>query len=79
MLRQELVSQRMHLHTYNTNFRRPSDGIDQPVVAAGNIEVITDESLVHLDMFPVAGRFFKRFDRTTCRFIHNLEDEYPFL
>lgn len=53
--------------------------MDQPVVAAGNIEVITDESLVHLDMFPVAGRFFKRFDRTTCRFIHNLEDEYPFL
>lgn len=53
--------------------------MDQPVVAAGNIEVITDESLVRLDMFPVAGRFFKRFDRATCRFIHNLEDEYPFL
>lgn len=58
---------------------RPSDGLDQPVVAAGNIELITDSSVIREEMFPVAGRFFKRFDKDACQFVSNMDDEYPFL
>ncbi|TQV98269.1 hypothetical protein V2A60_007976 [Cordyceps javanica] len=50
---------------------------DEQVIAPGNLEVIQDESKVTDSMFPLAGKYFKRFDRDQCRFISNVDEEYP--
>ncbi|PTB62445.1 hypothetical protein BBK36DRAFT_1163127 [Trichoderma citrinoviride] len=50
---------------------------EQHVVALRNVELISDPSLIKEDMFPMAGKFFKRFDPDTCRFISNIREEYP--
>ncbi|KAJ3481262.1 hypothetical protein NLG97_g7867 [Lecanicillium saksenae] len=50
---------------------------DERAIAPGNIEIIDDESLVTGCMFPLAGKYFKRFDRENCRFISNVDEEYP--
>ncbi|PFH63065.1 hypothetical protein XA68_10068 [Ophiocordyceps unilateralis] len=55
----------------------PSTGSEPHVVLADNVEIITDASQVHDDMFPLAGKFFKRFDRASCTFISNIREQYP--
>ncbi|KAL6877283.1 hypothetical protein HDV57DRAFT_522558 [Trichoderma longibrachiatum] len=50
---------------------------EQHVVALRNVELISDPSLVREDMFPVAGKYFKRFNPDTCSFISNIREEYP--
>ncbi|OAA41592.1 Cyclin-like F-box [Beauveria brongniartii RCEF 3172] len=52
---------------------------DEQVIAPGNLRVIDDESRVTGGMFPLAGKYFKRFDREKCRFISNIDEEYPCL
>ena len=47
------------------------------MVAADNIEIIHDASEIDDDMFPLAGKFFKRFDRATCTFVSNIKEQYP--
>jgi F-box protein 21 len=41
------------------------------------MEVVSDSSLVTEDMFPMAGKFFKRFDANTCKFVSNIREEFP--
>ncbi|KAK5995754.1 hypothetical protein PT974_04172 [Cladobotryum mycophilum] len=55
----------------------PSTGPEPHVVAAHNIELISDPNLVTDDMFPLAGKFFKRFDTKTCTFISNIKEQFP--
>ncbi|KJZ72408.1 hypothetical protein HIM_08211 [Hirsutella minnesotensis 3608] len=55
----------------------PSTGSEPHVVAADNVELIHDPSQIDDDMFPLAGKFFKRFDRATCIFISNIKEQYP--
>ncbi|KYK60701.1 F-box protein [Drechmeria coniospora] len=55
----------------------PSTGSEPHVVASENIEVLDDASQVAPSMFPMAGKFFKRFDPTTCTFVSNIEEQYP--
>ncbi len=55
----------------------PSTGSEPHVVAADNIEIIHDASEIDDDMFPLAGKFFKRFDRATCTFVSNIKEQYP--
>ncbi|KND93099.1 hypothetical protein TOPH_02113 [Tolypocladium ophioglossoides CBS 100239] len=55
----------------------PSTGSEPHVVAADNIELIHDANQVDDSMFPLAGKFFKRFDRATCTFVSNIKEQYP--
>ncbi|KAG6006083.1 hypothetical protein E4U21_007380 [Claviceps maximensis] len=55
----------------------PSTGSERHVVAADNIELIHDSTRISDDMFPIAGKFFKRFDPETCSFISNIKEQYP--
>lgn len=55
----------------------PSTGSEPHVVAADNIELIHDASQIDDDMFPLAGKFFKRFDRASCTFVSNIKEQYP--
>ncbi|RFU74666.1 f-box [Trichoderma arundinaceum] len=50
---------------------------EQHVVAPHNIALVSDSSLIKEDMFPLAGKFFKRFDTNTCKFISNIREEFP--
>lgn len=50
---------------------------DERVVAPGNLRLVNDESQVTGRMFPLSGRYFKRFDRENCRFISNVDEDYP--
>ena len=47
------------------------------MVAADNIELVHDAAQVDDDMFPLAGKFFKRFDRATSTFVSNIKEQYP--
>jgi F-box protein 21 len=47
------------------------------MVAASSLEIVNDADLVKEDMFPLAGRYFKRFDRETCTFISNVKEQFP--
>ncbi|KAH6606227.1 hypothetical protein Trco_005380 [Trichoderma cornu-damae] len=49
----------------------------QHVISPCNIELVSDSSLIREDMFPIAGKFFKRFDTDTCKFISNIQEEFP--
>jgi hypothetical protein len=51
--------------------------LDPYVIAADNMEIIHDSSLIKDDMFPWAGKYFKRFDHETCTFVSNMREEYP--
>ncbi|MCJ1356924.1 MAG: hypothetical protein MMC33_006920 [Icmadophila ericetorum] len=44
-------------------------------VAEENIEII--KPAVPFGLLPLAGRYFRRWDRDTCTFISNIKDEYP--
>ncbi len=55
--------------------RRPT--VDRLRVAQDNIEIVTDPSLIPESLFYLAGKFFKRFDRSTCTFVSNLKEYYP--
>ena len=55
----------------------PSTGSEPHVVAADNIELLSDASHISDDMFPLAGKFFKKFDRETCTFVSNIKEQYP--
>ncbi|ATY64716.1 Cyclin-like F-box [Cordyceps militaris] len=50
---------------------------DEQVIAPKNLEIMNDASQVTDGMFPLAGKFFKRFDRQKCRFVSNVDEEYP--
>lgn len=41
------------------------------------MEIITNPDLIPDSLFYLAGKFFKRFDRTTCTFVSNLREYYP--
>ncbi|KAL7923204.1 Transglutaminase-like superfamily domain-containing protein [Trichoderma austrokoningii] len=47
------------------------------IISASNIQPITDPTLVTEGMFPTAGKYFKRFDAATCRFVSNIREEFP--
>ncbi|RDA85580.1 hypothetical protein CP532_5374 [Ophiocordyceps camponoti-leonardi (nom. inval.)] len=55
----------------------PSTGSEPHVIGAETIDIITDASQVGDDMFPLAGKFFKRFDRESCTFVSNIREQYP--
>ncbi|KID62404.1 F-box protein, partial [Metarhizium hybridum] len=55
----------------------PSTGSEPHVVAADNIELIHDSTNIDDDMFPMAGKFFRRFDPESCRFVSNIKEQYP--
>jgi len=59
----------------NTIIRRPS--VDRLRVDQKNIEIITDPSLIPDELYFLAGKFFKRFDRETCTFVSNIKEVYP--
>jgi len=52
-------------------------GPEPHLVSAHNIELVFDPTLVVSDVLPLAGKYFKRFDSETYRFISNIRDEYP--
>ncbi|KAF4512122.1 hypothetical protein G6O67_001302 [Ophiocordyceps sinensis] len=55
----------------------PSTGSEPHKVAADSVELVHDISQIDDDMFPLAGKFFKRFDRATCTFVSNIKEQYP--
>ncbi|XP_044715513.1 transglutaminase-like superfamily domain-containing protein [Hirsutella rhossiliensis] len=55
----------------------PSTGSEPHKVAADSVELVHDASQVDDDMFPLAGKFFKSFDRATCTFVSNIKEQYP--
>ncbi|VUC20710.1 unnamed protein product, partial [Clonostachys rosea] len=61
--------------TYFTYIRPTS--MERFVVAEGNVELINDPELVLEIPFIYAGKYFKRFDPETCRFISNIKEQYP--
>lgn len=65
---------RFRKKTYYTCLRTD---IDRHVIAQDNIEIITDPSLIPERLFFVAGKFFKRFDSETCRFVSNIREFFP--
>jgi F-box protein 21 len=46
-------------------------------VAADHIELIHDSTDIVDNMFPMAGKFFKRFDPESCTFVSNIKEQYP--
>ncbi|KAK7428702.1 hypothetical protein QQZ08_004796 [Neonectria magnoliae] len=52
-------------------------GPERHVVAEDNIVLIQNADEVPERMFPLAGKFFKRFDATTCTFVSNIKEQYP--
>jgi F-box protein 21 len=44
-------------------------------VAEENIEIIKPD--IPISLMSLAGRYFKRWDRESHRFISNIKDEYP--
>ncbi|ERT02645.1 hypothetical protein HMPREF1624_00946 [Sporothrix schenckii ATCC 58251] len=52
-------------------------GVERQVVAQRNIEIVTDPDLVPEALMFLAGKHFKRFDRSTCTFVSNLREFYP--
>ncbi|KAK0714348.1 hypothetical protein B0T21DRAFT_426509 [Apiosordaria backusii] len=46
-------------------------------IAQENVEIITDPSQIPEELFVAAGKYFKRFDRETCRFVSNIREYYP--
>ncbi|KAL2258361.1 hypothetical protein VTK26DRAFT_8362 [Humicola hyalothermophila] len=50
---------------------------DRMRIAQDNVVIITDPSLIPEELFFVAGKFFKRFDRETCTFVSNIREYYP--
>ncbi|KAM5352092.1 hypothetical protein ACJ41O_004815 [Fusarium nematophilum] len=52
-------------------------GPERHVVAEDNIVPIEDPSEVPENLFPQAGKFFKRFDAETCSFVSNITEQYP--
>ncbi|KAK0610456.1 hypothetical protein B0T17DRAFT_500397 [Bombardia bombarda] len=67
---------RRQAKTYYTCLR-PTATVDRLRVAQDNIEIITDPSLIPDTLLYMAGKFFKRFDSSTCRFISNIVEYYP--
>jgi F-box protein 21 len=55
--------------------RRPS--CDRLRLAQDTIEIVTDPDLIPKQLFFLAGKFFKRFDRETCTFVSNIKEFYP--
>ncbi|EXU94599.1 transglutaminase-like superfamily protein [Metarhizium robertsii] len=55
----------------------PSNGSEPNIIAADNIELIDDFRDIDDNMFPVAGKFFRRFDPESCRFVSNMKEQYP--
>jgi len=41
------------------------------------MEIITDPGLIPESLFYLAGKFFKRFNSSTCTFVSNLKEYYP--
>ncbi|KAK3989675.1 hypothetical protein QBC44DRAFT_266365 [Cladorrhinum sp. PSN332] len=52
-------------------------GYDHLRLSQDNVEIIKDPSLVPEQLFIIAGKFFKRFDRETCTFVSNIKENYP--
>ncbi|KAK0713803.1 hypothetical protein B0T26DRAFT_833498 [Lasiosphaeria miniovina] len=65
---------RIRSKTYYTCLR-PT--IDRLRVDQDNIEIITDPSLIPNALFYLAGKFFKKFNSSTCTFISNIKEYYP--
>lgn len=55
----------------------PSNGSEPNIIAADNIELIDDFRDTDGNMFPMAGKFFRRFDPESCRFVSNMKEQYP--
>lgn len=51
--------------------------VDRLRVAQENIEIVTDPDLIPETLLFMAGKFFKRFDRESCRFVSNIKEFYP--
>ncbi|KAM0456864.1 hypothetical protein ACHAPV_007155 [Trichoderma viride] len=47
------------------------------IVSIRNVDPISDPTLVTEDMFPTAGKYFKRFDAAACKFVSNIREEFP--
>lgn len=52
-------------------------GVDRHVIVQDNIRIITDASRIPENLFCVAGKFFKRFDREKCEFVSNIREMFP--
>ncbi|KAL2139854.1 hypothetical protein VTI28DRAFT_4617 [Corynascus sepedonium] len=51
--------------------------VDRLRVAQDNVVIISDPSLIPDELFFLAGKFFRRFDRETCTFVSNIREYYP--
>ncbi|CAI6093292.1 unnamed protein product [Clonostachys chloroleuca] len=71
----DLESGRPPERAYFTYIR--STSAERAVIAEENVELINDPELVLGTPFIYAGKFFKRFDPQTCRFVSNLKEQYP--
>lgn len=47
------------------------------VVSDAGVEIISDPREVEENPFMFAGKYFKRFDPETCRFVSNNREQYP--
>lgn len=56
---------------------RQENVLETPLVAVDSIVIIRDSAVINLDKFPLAGKFFKRFDRESCAFVSNIKEQYP--
>ncbi|KAK4161669.1 hypothetical protein QBC43DRAFT_323399 [Cladorrhinum sp. PSN259] len=54
-----------------------SPGYDHLRLSQDNVEIIKDSNLIPEQLFIIAGKFFKRFDRKTCTFVSNMKEIYP--
>lgn len=50
---------------------------DRSVVAQDAIEIIHEPKLIPTTLMEVAGKFFRRFDRSKCTFVSNIKEYYP--
>lgn len=58
-------------------FVRRTHKHDRSVIAQDAIEIIRDPSLIPEPLMTVAGKFFRRFDRSTCTFVSNIKEYFP--
>ena len=47
------------------------------IATEDNIELVRDPEVIRDYEFVYAGKYFKRFDRETCRFVSNIREQFP--
>lgn len=50
---------------------------DRSVVSQDAIDIIYEPKVIPATLMDIAGKFFRRFDRSRCTFVSNIKEYFP--